>query len=181
MSISSVQEKKWANKKCLPAFPVKDCSSVGRKVDENAFPPLFWMVLPKAQTNPHPMAPRGVGCPGQGRTLAQSDNVCLQSHHSMHPVPSHRSHPCWFIASLSRQFPPSPPVIPLTQDPSLLPSLSCISGSCLFLLSPSLKWYNHNIMSLKQFFSWRLSQKSLKDTPVLHNICCLPCTAMGKE
>lgn len=180
MSISSVQEKKWANKKCLPAFPVKDCSSVGRKVDENAFPPLFWTVLLKAQTNPHPMAPRGVGCPGQGRTLAQSDNVCLQSHHSMHPVPSHRSHPCWFIASLSRQFPPSPPAIPLTGS---LPAP--ITLLHIWVLSvPAVSFFEtiqpqHN--ELKAIFSWRLSQKSLKDTPVLHNICCLPCTAMWKE
>lgn len=37
----------------------------------------------------------------------------------------------------------------------------------------------HN--ELKAIFSWKLSQKSLKDTPVLHNICCLSCRAMWKE
>lgn len=157
------------------------------------------VVLPKPQTKqtppvaPHTSADGGGGRAGrsgaQGRTLAGGTwhrvplfvSRAIRDARSIHPVLS------TLIASLlihpfPKQAVSSLPTWHSSHTESLPAPITLLHIWVLSVSAISFFeeiWPEHN--ELKAFFSWRLGQKSLKDTPVLHNISCLSCTAMWRE
>lgn len=164
MSISSVQEEKWANKKSFPAFPEKDCSLVEREVGWKCISSTILDSSPKStdQANLPCGTQRWVGCrEGLWHVAPGTECQCLPPEPSFHTSCSIPRITSLLIHLFSEQAVSSLPTWHSSHTGSLPAPITLLH---IWVLSdPAVSffetiWPQHN--ELKAFFSWRLSQKS---------------------